>query len=63
MLVSKNSSVDQSELETQVVSDCIQYTVLEIQLWAVKCTTVTVPYAKILIHKSVKIYDITMQLC
>ena len=43
----QKSSVDKSELEKQVVSDCIQYTVLEIQFWSVKCTTVTVRYVKI----------------
>ena len=44
MSVSKKSSADLSELEKYVVSNCIQYTVLEIQFWSVKCTTVTVRY-------------------
>ena len=47
MSVSKKSSADLSEFEKYVVSNCIQYTVLEIQFWSVKCTTVTVRYAKI----------------
>ena len=31
----------------QIITHLIQYTVLEIQFWSVKCTTVTVQYAKI----------------
>ena len=31
----------------QTITHLIQYTVLEIQFWSVKCTTVTVRYAKI----------------
>ena len=48
MSVSKKSSANLSEFEKYVVSNCIQYTVLEIQFWSVKCRTVTVRYAKIL---------------
>ena len=31
----------------QTITHVIQYTVMEIQFWSVKCTTVTVGYAKI----------------
>ena len=31
----------------QTITHLIQYTVLEIQFWSVKCTTVTVQYVKI----------------
>ena len=30
-----------------MVSDCMQYAVLDIRFWSVKCVTVTVGYAKI----------------
>ena len=32
----------------QTITHLIQYTVLEIQFWSIKCMTVTVRYAKIL---------------
>ena len=35
------------KLVLQITTHLIQYTVLEIQFWSVKCTTVTVRYAKI----------------
>ena len=38
----------------QSITHLIQYTVLDIQFWPVKCTTVTVRYAKI---SSVSISD------
>ena len=36
------------KLILQTIAHLIQYTVLEIQFWSVKSTTVTVPYTKIL---------------
>ena len=36
----------------QTITHLIQYTVLEIQFWSVKCTTVTVRYVKISIPKT-----------
>ena len=34
----------------QTITHLIQYTVLEIQFWSVKCTTVTVQYARNIEH-------------
>ena len=34
----------------QAITHLIQYTVLEIQFWSVKCTTVTVQYARNIEH-------------